>query len=61
MHALNKVSCDEGVYVLIFPDTDYKYAEQFEKYFASLRGKQEGGCSALSNNILSNSQVFYSR
>ncbi|MFN3268456.1 MAG: pyridoxal-phosphate dependent enzyme, partial [Zestosphaera sp.] len=42
VHALNKVSSDEGVYVLIFPDTGYKYAEQFEKYFASLQEKREG-------------------
>ena len=35
-HALNKISCDEGVYVLVFPDTGYKYAEQFENYFANL-------------------------
>jgi cysteine synthase/O-phosphoserine sulfhydrylase/cystathionine beta-synthase len=33
--AFNKVARDEGVYVLIFPDTGYKYAEQFEKYLSN--------------------------
>jgi cysteine synthase/O-phosphoserine sulfhydrylase/cystathionine beta-synthase len=33
VHAFNKTSKDDGVYVLIFPDTGYKYAEQFENYF----------------------------
>lgn len=32
VHAFNKISKDEGVYILIFPDTGYKYAEQFENY-----------------------------
>ncbi|MEM2463733.1 MAG: PLP-dependent cysteine synthase family protein, partial [Candidatus Bathyarchaeia archaeon] len=42
VHALNKISCDEGVYVLVFPDTGYKYAEQFENYFANLQKEQKG-------------------
>jgi len=37
VHAFNKVAKDYGVYVLIFPDTGYKYAEQFENYFANLQ------------------------
>ncbi|MEM0488481.1 MAG: pyridoxal-phosphate dependent enzyme [Candidatus Bathyarchaeia archaeon] len=36
-HALSKISCEEGVCILVFPDTGYKYAEQFENYFASLQ------------------------
>jgi len=35
-HAFTKVAEDEGVYVLVFPDTGYKYAEQFEEYFQSV-------------------------
>jgi cysteine synthase/O-phosphoserine sulfhydrylase/cystathionine beta-synthase len=33
VHAFHKIAEEEGVYVLLFPDTGYKYAEQFEKYF----------------------------
>jgi cysteine synthase/O-phosphoserine sulfhydrylase/cystathionine beta-synthase len=44
VHAFNKISKDEGVYVLIFPDTGYKYAEQFENYFKNL--KEQRGCNA---------------
>ena len=36
VHAFNKISKDEGAYVLILPDTGYKYAEQFENYFKNL-------------------------
>jgi cysteine synthase/O-phosphoserine sulfhydrylase/cystathionine beta-synthase len=32
--AFSKVKEEQGVCVLIFPDTGYKYAEQFENYFA---------------------------
>ncbi|MBC7129928.1 pyridoxal-phosphate dependent enzyme, partial [Candidatus Bathyarchaeota archaeon] len=32
--AFTKIAGDEGVYVLVYPDTGYKYAEQFENYFA---------------------------
>jgi len=35
-HAFTKVAEDEGVYVLVFPDTGYKYTEQFEEYFQSV-------------------------
>jgi cysteine synthase/O-phosphoserine sulfhydrylase/cystathionine beta-synthase len=35
-HAFTKVVEDEGVYVLVFPDTGYKYAEQLEEYFQSV-------------------------
>jgi cysteine synthase/O-phosphoserine sulfhydrylase/cystathionine beta-synthase len=35
-HAFTKVAEDEGVYVLVFPDTGYKYVEQFEEYFQSV-------------------------
>jgi cysteine synthase/O-phosphoserine sulfhydrylase/cystathionine beta-synthase len=45
VHAFNKISKDEGVYVLIFPDTGYKYAEQFENYFKNLQERQE--CNAV--------------
>ncbi|MCS7369500.1 MAG: pyridoxal-phosphate dependent enzyme [archaeon GBS-70-058] len=33
--AFNKIAKDEGIYILIFPDTGYKYAEQFEKYLSN--------------------------
>ncbi len=33
VHAFHKIAEEKGVYVLLFPDTGYKYAEQFEKYF----------------------------
>jgi cysteine synthase/O-phosphoserine sulfhydrylase/cystathionine beta-synthase len=33
--AFNKIKEEQGVCVLIFPDTGYKYAEQFENYFAN--------------------------
>jgi cysteine synthase len=39
VQAFNKISKDEGVYVLIFPDTGYKYAEQFENYFQKSGGR----------------------
>jgi len=45
VHAFNKISKDDGVYVLIFPDTGYKYAEQFENYFKNL--KEQRGCNAV--------------
>ena len=32
VHAFQKIAKEKGVYVLIFPDSGYKYAEQFEKY-----------------------------
>ncbi len=32
VHAFERMAEEEGVYVLIFPDSGYKYAEQFEKY-----------------------------
>jgi len=37
VHAFNKIAEDDGAYVLIFPDTGYKYAEQFENYFQNLQ------------------------
>jgi len=39
VHAFNKLAKGHGVYVLIFPDTGYKYAEQFENYFTNLQTK----------------------
>ncbi|MGB9853613.1 MAG: pyridoxal-phosphate dependent enzyme [Candidatus Bathyarchaeales archaeon] len=33
VHAFQKIAEEKGVYVLVFPDSGYKYAEQFEKYF----------------------------
>ncbi|MBS7611594.1 PLP-dependent cysteine synthase family protein [Candidatus Bathyarchaeota archaeon] len=35
-HAFTKIAEDGGVYVLVFPDTGYKYVEQFEEYFHSV-------------------------
>jgi len=32
-HAFKETAKENGVYVLVFPDTGYKYAEQFEEYF----------------------------
>ncbi|MGB9713563.1 MAG: pyridoxal-phosphate dependent enzyme [Candidatus Bathyarchaeales archaeon] len=37
--AFNKIKEEQGVCVLIFPDTGYKYAEQFENYFANAAEK----------------------
>jgi len=36
-HAFTKIAAEEGVYVLVFPDTGYKYAEQFENYFINIK------------------------
>lgn len=33
--AFNKVKEEQGVCILVFPDTGYKYAEHFENYFAN--------------------------
>ncbi|RLG98668.1 hypothetical protein DRO19_04165 [Candidatus Bathyarchaeota archaeon] len=35
VHAFEKIAEKKGVYVLAFPDTGYKYAEQFERYLRS--------------------------
>jgi cysteine synthase/O-phosphoserine sulfhydrylase/cystathionine beta-synthase len=35
VHAFQKIAEEKGVYVLVFPDSGYKYAEQFEKYLSS--------------------------
>ena len=35
VHAFRKIAKNKGVYVLVFPDTGYKYAEQFERYLQS--------------------------
>jgi cysteine synthase/O-phosphoserine sulfhydrylase/cystathionine beta-synthase len=39
VHVFNKIAEDQGVYVLILPDSGYKYAEQFENYFTSPQTK----------------------
>lgn len=39
VHAFNKIAKEKGVYVLVFPDSGYKYVEQFEKYLASVSPK----------------------
>lgn len=39
VHAFEKVAEEKGAYVLIFPDSGYKYTEQFEKHFAAARQK----------------------
>lgn len=33
VHAFHQIAKAKGVYILIFPDTGFKYAEQFQKYF----------------------------
>jgi len=37
VHVFNEIAKDHGVYVLILPDTGYKYAEQFESYLTSTK------------------------
>jgi len=32
VHAFQRIANEKGVYVLVFPDSGYKYAEQFEKH-----------------------------
>ncbi|MEM2440442.1 MAG: PLP-dependent cysteine synthase family protein, partial [Candidatus Bathyarchaeia archaeon] len=34
-HAFQKIAEEKGVYVLVFPDSGYKYAEQLEKHIAN--------------------------
>ena len=34
VNAFKKINHNEGVYILVFPDTGYKYAEQFSEYLA---------------------------
>lgn len=34
VNAFTKIAGEDGVYVLILPDTGYKYAEQFERHLA---------------------------
>ncbi|MEM2910894.1 MAG: pyridoxal-phosphate dependent enzyme [Candidatus Bathyarchaeia archaeon] len=41
VHAFQKIAEEEGVYVLVFPDSGYKYAEQFEKYLAEIQLKNK--------------------
>jgi cysteine synthase/O-phosphoserine sulfhydrylase/cystathionine beta-synthase len=36
VHAFQKIAEEKGVYVLVFPDSGYKYAEQFEKHLTKL-------------------------
>jgi cysteine synthase/O-phosphoserine sulfhydrylase/cystathionine beta-synthase len=40
VHAFNNIAEEQGIYVLVFPDTGYKYAEQFESYFTKEQTKQ---------------------
>ncbi len=42
VHAFQKIAKDKGVYVLVLPDSGYKYAEQFQKHFANIKPKIEG-------------------
>lgn len=37
--AFQKIAKDKGVYVLVLPDSGYKYAEQFQKHFANANKK----------------------
>lgn len=39
VHAFQKIAGEKGVYVLVFPDSGYKYVEQFEKYLANVLPK----------------------
>lgn len=39
VHAFEEIAGEKDVYVLVFPDSGYKYAEQFEKYLASTQSK----------------------
>ncbi|MEM3727726.1 MAG: pyridoxal-phosphate dependent enzyme [Candidatus Bathyarchaeia archaeon] len=39
VHAFQKIAGEKGVYVLVFPDSGYKYVEQFEKYWADVSPK----------------------
>ncbi len=39
VRAFERVAEERGVYVLIFPDSGYKYAEQFERYLTSAQGR----------------------
>ncbi|MEM3703797.1 MAG: pyridoxal-phosphate dependent enzyme, partial [Candidatus Bathyarchaeia archaeon] len=39
VHAFQKIAKAKGVYILVFPDSGYKYIEQFEKYLASVSPK----------------------
>jgi cysteine synthase/O-phosphoserine sulfhydrylase/cystathionine beta-synthase len=39
IHAFQKIAEEKGVYVLVFPDSGYKYVEQFEKHLASISPK----------------------
>ncbi|RLE53966.1 MAG: PLP-dependent cysteine synthase family protein, partial [Candidatus Methanomethylicota archaeon] len=35
VHAFTRIAERPGVYVLVFPDSGYKYVEQFEEYFTT--------------------------
>ncbi len=37
VHAFQKIAEEYGVYVLVFPDSGYKYTEQFEKHLAGIQ------------------------
>ncbi|PMB74237.1 pyridoxal-5'-phosphate-dependent protein subunit beta [Candidatus Bathyarchaeota archaeon] len=39
VHAFQRIAEEKGVYCLVFPDSGYKYIEQFEKYLASVSPK----------------------
>ncbi|MEM4701493.1 MAG: PLP-dependent cysteine synthase family protein, partial [Candidatus Bathyarchaeia archaeon] len=39
VYAFQKIAEEKGIYVLVFPDSGYKYVEQFEKYLASVSPK----------------------
>ncbi|MEM3703945.1 MAG: PLP-dependent cysteine synthase family protein, partial [Candidatus Bathyarchaeia archaeon] len=39
VHTFQKIAEEKGVYVLVFPDSGYKYVEQFEKYLANTSPK----------------------
>lgn len=37
VHAFQKIAEEEGLYVLVFPDSGYKYAEQFKKHLGGIQ------------------------
>jgi cysteine synthase/O-phosphoserine sulfhydrylase/cystathionine beta-synthase len=47
VYAFQKIAKDKGVYVLVLPDSGYKYAEQFQKHFANAKPKNREELSNL--------------
>ncbi len=49
VYAFQKIAEEKGVYVLVFPDSGYKYGEQFEKYLTSVSPKNQRGLPKFNN------------